>query len=244
MRQKRNGYKIYAIEQINTTRPAAGRRATGLGAERARREDRVAPMSTFSEVRSGASHSASDAGRGPAGLAFSTRCRRSRCGAAALAGPAVLLLSLILAAGLIALSEIDRKSFRLPDAITIPLLLAGLVAAAIIGRGRLWHASPPARTGGDPAGGPGLSRLARACSGIGIGDAKLFAASGAWLGAEALPTVLLWACVLALLRAAAGARPRAGGSPARRPFRSDRFWPSAPGWSGASEPAAIRRGTS
>jgi leader peptidase (prepilin peptidase)/N-methyltransferase len=31
-----------------------------------------------------------------------------------------------------------------------------------------------------------------------MGDAKLFAASGAWLGAQALPTVLLWACVTAL----------------------------------------------
>ena len=113
--------------------------------------------------------------------------------------PVLFLLSSILAVGLIALSEIDRKSFRLPDRITIPLLLAGLVAAAIIGEGIVW---------GLVSAGVGLAvilladhgyRAWRGVSGIGLGDAKLFAAAGAWLGAEALPTVLLWSCALALL---------------------------------------------
>jgi leader peptidase (prepilin peptidase)/N-methyltransferase len=35
--------------------------------------------------------------------------------------------------------------------------------------------------------------------GLGLGDAKLLAASGAWLGAQALPSVLLWACGSAIL---------------------------------------------
>jgi leader peptidase (prepilin peptidase) / N-methyltransferase len=110
----------------------------------------------------------------------------------------VLLLSLILAAALIALSEFDRKTFRLPDPITIPLVLSGVVAAALMGKGLVWHAL---------SAGLGLMlillvdqgyRAWRGYAGIGVGDAKLFAASGAWLGAEALPTVLLWACVSAL----------------------------------------------
>jgi leader peptidase (prepilin peptidase)/N-methyltransferase len=110
----------------------------------------------------------------------------------------VVLLSMVLAAGLIALSEIDRKSFRLPDAITLPLLLSGLLAAAIIGDGIAWRGL---------SAGLGLAvivladrgyRAWRGVSGIGMGDAKLFAAAGAWLGAEALPTVLLWACAVAL----------------------------------------------
>jgi prepilin signal peptidase PulO-like enzyme (type II secretory pathway) len=42
-------------------------------------------------------------------------------------------------------------------------------------------------------------RAWRGISGIGRGDAKLFAASGAWLGAHALPVVLLGACASALL---------------------------------------------
>jgi len=111
----------------------------------------------------------------------------------------MLALSLILAAALIVLSEIDRQKFRLPDAITIPLVLAGILAAAIFGRGIVWHIF---------SAGLGLTfivladqayRALRGFSGIGLGDAKLFAASGAWLGAEGLPTALLWSCASALL---------------------------------------------
>jgi len=111
----------------------------------------------------------------------------------------VVLLSLILAASLIVLSEIDRRTFRLPDLITLPLLLCGVLTAAIMGDGMLWRVFSAAT---------GLAvillvdqgyRAWRGVSGIGLGDAKLFAASGAWLGAQALPTVLLWACISALL---------------------------------------------
>src|SRR5262245_43511678 len=47
-----------------------------------------------------------------------------------------------------------------------------------------------------------IYRKLRGRDGLGLGDAKLLAAAGAWLGAEALPSVPLWACgsaVLALL---------------------------------------------
>jgi leader peptidase (prepilin peptidase) / N-methyltransferase len=113
--------------------------------------------------------------------------------------PSVVLASTILAAGLIALSEIDRKSFRLPDLITLPLLICGLIVAVMMGDGIVWRMV---------SAGIGFSvivladqsyRVWRGVSGIGLGDAKLFAATGAWLGAEALPTVLLWACASALL---------------------------------------------
>jgi leader peptidase (prepilin peptidase)/N-methyltransferase len=112
--------------------------------------------------------------------------------------PTVLLLSPILGVALIALSEWDRTAFRLPDAITIPLVLSGLGAAGLMGTGVAWHALSAAL---------GLMlillvdwgyRAWRGRAGIGMGDAKLFAASGAWLGAQALPTVLLWACIAAL----------------------------------------------
>src|SRR5262245_16948174 len=111
----------------------------------------------------------------------------------------VLALSLILAAALIVLSEIDRQTFRLPDVITIPLALAGILAAAILDGPIVWHIF---------SAGLGLTfivladqayRAWRGFSGIGLGDAKLFAATGAWLGAEGLPTVLLWSCASALL---------------------------------------------
>jgi leader peptidase (prepilin peptidase) / N-methyltransferase len=111
----------------------------------------------------------------------------------------VLVLSLILAATLIVLSEIDRQTFRLPNWITIALALSGILAAAIVGGGIIWHVF---------SAGLGVAlillvdrayRAWRGFSGIGQGDAKLFAASGAWLGAEALPTVLLWSCSSALV---------------------------------------------
>ena len=110
----------------------------------------------------------------------------------------VLVLSIGLAVALVALSEFDRRTFRLPDQITIPLALCGVLAAALMGNGVLWHLFSAAL---------GLAlillvdwgyRAWRGFDGIGLGDAKLLAASGAWLGAQALPTVLLWACVSAL----------------------------------------------
>jgi leader peptidase (prepilin peptidase)/N-methyltransferase len=106
---------------------------------------------------------------------------------------------LILASALIALSEIDRQTFRLPDVITIPLAVSGILATGIVGGDVLWHAI---------SAGVGLVliiladrayRAWRGFSGIGLGDAKLLAASGAWLGAEGLPTVLLWSCSAALV---------------------------------------------
>jgi len=111
----------------------------------------------------------------------------------------VLVLSLVLAAALIVLSETDRRAFRLPDVITIPLGLSGILATTITDGGIAWHVF---------SAGLGLVlillvdqayRTWRGFSGIGLGDAKLFAASGAWLGAEALPTVLLWTFVAALI---------------------------------------------
>ncbi len=42
-------------------------------------------------------------------------------------------------------------------------------------------------------------RKLRDTDGIGYGDAKLLAASGAWLGLFAIPTVLLWACASGLI---------------------------------------------
>jgi leader peptidase (prepilin peptidase)/N-methyltransferase len=111
----------------------------------------------------------------------------------------LVLSSVILALGLITLSEIDRKTFRLPDRITLPLLLAGVLAAMVIGDGIAWRLFSAAIGFAVILLADHGYRAWRGVSGIGLGDAKLFAAAGAWLGAEALPTVLLWSCVLALL---------------------------------------------
>ena len=93
---------------------------------------------------------------------------------------------------------VDLRSFRLPDFITLPLIIAGLlfnflspssfvditdsIAGALIGYGSLWLLNC-------------LYRLAKRQDGIGMGDAKLLAALGAWLGWAALPSILLIASI-------------------------------------------------
>lgn len=100
---------------------------------------------------------------------------------------------------LLALAWIDALHFWLPDALTLPLLLAGLAAA--------WLDDPaavPAHAAGAAAGylafrGIALAyRALRRRDGLGQGDAKLLAAAGAWLGWAALPVLVLLAAGLGL----------------------------------------------
>jgi leader peptidase (prepilin peptidase)/N-methyltransferase len=115
-----------------------------------------------------------------------------------------ILAGAVLAAALIAASVIDLRTLRLPDVITLPLTAAGVAIAHILtwddGLQRLLAAAA------------GFLMLAlvreiyfrwRARQGLGLGDAKLMAAAGAWTGLAALPSVLLWACALALAAIAA-----------------------------------------
>jgi leader peptidase (prepilin peptidase)/N-methyltransferase len=100
------------------------------------------------------------------------------------------------------LAYIDLRTFRLPDVITFPLILSGLLVSsfsnqwlvsfqdsaigAILGYTSLWLLNL-------------LYRLTKKQDGIGMGDAKLLAALGAWLGWYALPGVLLIASLSGLL---------------------------------------------
>lgn len=92
---------------------------------------------------------------------------------------------------LLALAIIDLRTQLLPDALTLPLLWAGLayqllfsplmlpsaVIGAMLGYGVLWSFAT-------------LFRLISGRDGMGYGDFKLFAALGAWLGWQALPLVM------------------------------------------------------
>jgi leader peptidase (prepilin peptidase)/N-methyltransferase len=94
--------------------------------------------------------------------------------------------------GLIALTFIDIDTQFLPDAITLPLLWAGLlfnlratfvelhsaVIGAVAGYLVLWAVY-------------WVFRLATGKEGMGFGDFKLLAAIGAWLGWKVLPLVIL-----------------------------------------------------
>jgi len=106
------------------------------------------------------------------------------------------LASFGLGATLLALGFIDARTRLLPDAITLPLLWAGL----LVNLGSVFTTPESAILGA--AGGYAslwlvywVFRLATGKEGIGYGDFKLFAALGAWLGWQALPSILLVAAV-------------------------------------------------
>lgn len=122
---------------------------------------------------------------------------------AASAWPAILL-----GWALLALALIDRRHFLLPDALTLPLIAAGLAIAAWTGgTAALAAAAMGAMLGYGLLAGTALAyRRLRGREGLGLGDAKLLAAAGAWVGWTGLGAVLLAASAAALAIAALGWR--------------------------------------
>jgi len=110
------------------------------------------------------------------------------------------LVSVFLLTALVSLTWFDFDHFRIPNWISYPLILVGLglayargvsvlgwhIVGALIGYGFVWALNFywQRRHGKD---------------GIGMGDAKLLGAAGAWLGPMALPFVTLIASSIALL---------------------------------------------
>ena len=107
---------------------------------------------------------------------------------------------------LLALAWIDIRRWLLPDPLTLPLVIAGLLATAVLDPAELAEHALGGALGYLSLRAVGLLyQVLRGREGLGRGDAKLLAASGAWLGAGALPQVVLGAAVSALA-AAAGLR--------------------------------------
>jgi leader peptidase (prepilin peptidase)/N-methyltransferase len=112
----------------------------------------------------------------------------------------VVIATLALLLTLARLVWIDLHSLRLPDIYTLPLIAAGLaiapfhegvtVAASLIGAtigfGLFWAIGE-------------IYFRRHGTEGLGLGDAKLFAASGSWLGYALLPQVLLVASLGGLI---------------------------------------------
>jgi leader peptidase (prepilin peptidase)/N-methyltransferase len=103
---------------------------------------------------------------------------------------------------LLSLAWIDVRTMLLPDVITLPLVIAGLAVA--------WLSDPDAAAEHAIAAILGYLSLAafawsyrqlRRRDGVGMGDAKLFAAAGAWLGLTVLPLTLFLAAVMGLFAA-------------------------------------------
>jgi leader peptidase (prepilin peptidase) / N-methyltransferase len=119
--------------------------------------------------------------------------------AAMLVSGSWLWASLFLGWALLALAATDAREFVLPDFLTLPLTLAGLAVGWALD-----PASLPDRAVGAAAGFflVILLRWAywrlRRREGIGLGDAKLLAAAGAWVSWEGLPSVVLLAALFGL----------------------------------------------
>lgn len=111
-----------------------------------------------------------------------------------------LVCSGFLAITLAVLSAIDLDTFRLPDSLTLPLAASGLALPWILANGVTLPERGLAAAGAFAliAGIDLIYRQLRGRQGLGLGDAKLFAAAGSWLGAEPLSHVLLWATASAL----------------------------------------------
>jgi leader peptidase (prepilin peptidase)/N-methyltransferase len=137
-------------------------------------------------------------------------------------GPAtwpLLIASLALAWSLVCLAAIDITVYRLPDALTLPLLAGGLgVAFLLPGRPILDHVAGAAAGWGALAALAWAFRRWRGVDGMGMGDAKLYGAAGAWLGWAALPSVMLIACAAAFLWVGARALRGQGARRARIAF--------------------------
>ncbi len=119
--------------------------------------------------------------------------------AATVASGWLLWVSCALGWTLLALSLIDLRCYRLPDFLTLPTLLAGLAVIAWVSPASLQdHVFGAALGYGALAGIGWLYRILRRREGLGLGDAKLLAAGGAWLSWQALPAIVLTAAALAL----------------------------------------------
>ena len=102
------------------------------------------------------------------------------------------------ALGLLLLSYIDLRTGLLPDLLTLPLGLAGFGVSVYSGN---WIPSAIGGVAGYAliAGLAAFWRSQRGYEGIGLGDAKLLAAAGFWVGVFALPVILLVASILGLV---------------------------------------------
>jgi leader peptidase (prepilin peptidase)/N-methyltransferase len=121
----------------------------------------------------------------------------------------IVVASCALGWTLLTLAAIDWRTGFLPDVLTLPLIAAGLGVAYAIDPTAIWDHVIGAAAGFLAfAALSEIYRRLRGRDGLGLGDAKLLAAAGAWLAWSALPTVVLYAAfiglALVLLRRARG----------------------------------------
>lgn len=128
--------------------------------------------------------------------------------AASLTGGWLLWASCALGWTLLALAAVDWREYRLPDLLTLPLIPAGLAvhyALAPDASFSFFRVDSLLTSAIGAVVGYAFMMIVRwgyaavrHREGMGLGDAKLFAAAGAWVGWLGLPSVLLVAALAAL----------------------------------------------
>lgn len=122
--------------------------------------------------------------------------------ASVLSNSEVIWIDCLLGWMLVALAWIDSRTFLLPDELTLPLAAAG-VAWSWFSTGDIFVSLIGLTTGFCVLWMIGLLyRWFRGRHGIGLGDAKMLAAGGAWVGWASLPSVVLTATLSALIAVA------------------------------------------
>lgn len=137
------------------------------------------------------------------------------CALAALAGSAGLApwlgvtaagFSAILILSMLIITLSDSRHMLVPDAISLPAIPVGLIAAAFCLPGRwqdnlLDHTIAAALAAAALYGLRWVYLKLRGRVGLGLGDVKLAGAAGSWVGLELLPLTLLLASLAALVAA-------------------------------------------
>jgi len=114
--------------------------------------------------------------------------------------PALFAWLALFSCAVLVLSEIDRRHLLLPDAITLPLLWCGLLFNLQLSPLHLQHALLGAICGYISFRGINQVYLwLRQQEGMGLGDAKYFAALGAWTGWLSLPLIATLAAAIGIL---------------------------------------------
>jgi leader peptidase (prepilin peptidase)/N-methyltransferase len=108
-----------------------------------------------------------------------------------------LVVTVIFGWALLALAVMDLRSMFLADVLTLPLIPAGLAVCLWLEPDAIWT-----HMAGAAAGAALLAALSwgyfrlRGREGLGLGDVKLMAAAGAWVGVGGVGTVILWAVMV------------------------------------------------
>jgi leader peptidase (prepilin peptidase)/N-methyltransferase len=123
---------------------------------------------------------------------------------------------------LLLVSVIDLDEGIIPDVVSLPGILVGLLVSALVPGGPgLWNAFAGACLGGGVLWAVAAAyQRAAGIEGLGLGDVKLLAMIGAFLGWERLPAVLLIAAITGSLGGLAIIGSRRGRARARRVFQS------------------------